>query len=186
MSAQNKIEKYQLQDRTLELSARPGLTHTQIAEILTTELAGRASVSQATVSRWLKAVRQERGEQTRQVVQDHIQATVPADLQALEEVEGWLLGIFRDQTELLKIRDTSMLGDRDLERLAAAVQASEGDGFDLSDRANAAMKAVKIIELKLRFAGILEDPHKTGSTADPVNLDDYRIPATDAKNAEAR
>jgi len=146
MAAVNKIEKYRLEERVLALSAE-GLTTAQIAERVSADLAEAGiqdSISQPTVSRFLKSVRQERSEATRQRVQDHIKEVVPADLEALEEVEGWMLSQFRN------------------------------DHLDVEARARQGMRAVKIIETKLRFAGILEDPASGRPPTDPVDLDAFK------------
>jgi len=160
MPAPNKIEKYEFQDEILKLSAQPGMTTHRIAEILTEKLEGRDTISQPTVSRWLKGERELRGEQTRAIVQDHIKEAVPEDLKALEEIEAWLLGIYRNQMELVKARSPELLDDDpELKALTEKLQGDGNeDGYSLDTRINAAMKAVKIIELKLKYAGILEDP----------------------------
>ena len=78
------------------------------------------------------------------IVQEHIKATVPLDLEALDEIEGFLLEVFRN-----KVFDPE------------TGEATIGI-YDLKDRQNAGMNAVKIVETKLRFAGLLEDPEKMG------------------------
>lgn len=189
MAAQNKIEKYGLAERILALAAQPDATTLKIAEVVTGELRARGvadSISQPTVSRFLKAVRQERGEQTRQIVHDHIKATVPADLAALDEIEAWLLEVFRDhRRSLARIRQEFVAALASKKRWGAAEvvdlftrvvgEATEQAGYDLKTRAGAAMNAVRVVETKLRFSGVLEgaavgDPAKQH----PVDLDDFR------------
>lgn len=53
MSAINKIETYQLGSRIKELRLE-GKSSGLIAEILTKELNGKGSISQTTVSRWIR------------------------------------------------------------------------------------------------------------------------------------
>jgi len=153
MAAQSKIEKHKLTERTLALAGE-GRTTNEIAQVLTKELGGRDTVSQPTVARFLKGVRQERSEQTKQVVHDHIKATVPADLQALDEIEGFLLSHFRNRGIDLVTGDEATLPN------------------SLKTRIDCGMKAVKIIETKLRFAGILDDPDET--VPDIPDLDEFR------------
>jgi len=143
MAAINKIDKYELGELVLKLAGE-NKTAEAIAGIITTELNGIDSISQPSVSRWLKSVRQERSEQTKHIVQEHIKATVPLDLEALDEIEGFLLEVFRN-----KVFDPE------------TGEATIGI-YDLKDRQNAGMNAVKIVETKLRFAGLLEDPEKMG------------------------
>lgn len=165
MSAQNKIEKYNLGSECLKLIAVPGATTHSVAAQLTERLEGRDTISQSTVSRWLQAERRERREETRKVVDEHIKEHVPKDLSALEEIETWLLGIFRNQAELLKLRP-ELAEDPEIKKLVEKIQGENTEAHDLRTRADAAMKAVKVIELKLKYAGILEDPTR------PKALDD--------------
>lgn len=155
MAQLNKIEKYNLAERVLALAAE-GKTTAQIADILTAELTGTDSISQPAVSRWLKSVREERSNQTKQIVHDHIKATVPKDLEALDEVEEFMLSVFRNTK---KNPETGK---------------NESAGYELRTRADAGMKAVKIIETKLRFAGVLDDPERSGARVDPVDLEQFK------------
>lgn len=161
MAGQDKITKYRLEARVLELSGVPRATTYTIAEQVTQELKDRGigdSVSQSTVSRFLSRVRKDRSEQTRSVVQEHIKEVVPKDLQALEEIEGWLLSIFRNQKEVVKIR-AELLKDEELKKLLSAIEGGgEPGSYDLKVRGSAAMMALKVIELKLKYSGILETP----------------------------
>lgn len=163
MSAVSKIGKYNLQDRTLALAAE-GKSTDAIAKILTEELEGKDSISQTSVAAWLKKIRQERSEETRHVVREYIKNTVPKDMEALNEIEAWLLDIFRNQKSV-KDPETGKVTCSDL---------PTKDIHDLPTRSAAGMKAVKIIETKLRFAGLLENPDIPGSGFDPVDLEGFR------------
>lgn len=160
MAGQDKITRYGMSQRVLELSAMGKNTY-EIAAIVTDDLQARGisdSLSQSAVSRWLKGVREERAEKTRSVVQEHIKEVVPKDLEALEEIEGWLMGIFRNQRELVKIR-SEMLQDEELQKMLSVVNGGgESGDYDIKTRGNAAMMALKVIELKLKYSGILETP----------------------------
>lgn len=140
MAARNKIEQMGLANRILELDGNgKGETGASIAAIINEELAGTATISQPTVSRWLKSVRKDRSEQTRDIVQKHLQVQLPKDLDALEEIQSFLFGIFRN----VKAGESG-------EEIPAE--------YSEKDRTEAGMKAVKIIETKLRNAGVLEEP----------------------------
>ncbi len=161
MAGQDKITKYRLENRVLELSGKPRTSTYEIAEAVTQELKAKGiedSVSQSTVSRFLARIRKDRSEQTRSVVQEHIKEVVPKDLEALEEIERWFLGIFRSQKEVLKIR-ADMLKDEEVQKLLAAIEQTPGGSYDLKTRGNAALNALKVIELKLKYSGILETPN---------------------------
>ena len=155
MPAINKIDKYELGDRVLALSGE-GKTTSQIAEIITTELSGRETISQPTVSRWLQKVRKDRSDQTKQIFHDHIKVVLPADLAALEEIEAFLLGIFRNLVS------------------PGAGEDQVKGSYDRETRIGAGMKAAKIIETKLRFAGILDGNAAGDSRHDPVDLDKFK------------
>ena len=165
MSARNKIEKYNLGPEVLRLDALPGMTTYRIAELLTEGLQGKDTITQSTVSRWLKGERKERRDQTRSVVNERLKKEVPKDLDALEEVQAWLMGIFRDQRELIKL-NPEWEKDPEIKALMDKIQGGTDGGHDLRTRIDAAMKAVKVVEVKLKYAGILEDPLR------PKALDD--------------
>ena len=161
MAGQDKITKYRLENRVLELSGKPRTSTYEIAEAVSKELQAKGSddsISQSTVSRFLARVRKDRSEQTRSVVQEHIKEVVPKDLEALEEIERWFLGIFRNQAEVVKIR-AELLKDEEVKKLLSAIEGAGGTGYDLKTRGNAAINALKVIELKLKYSGILETPN---------------------------
>ena len=143
MAAINKIDKYELGELVLKLSGE-NKTAEEIAGLITVKLAGLDSISQPSISRWLKNVRLERSEQTKHIVQEHIKATVPKDLEALDEIEQFLLEVFRNRV------------------LDPETELPKDGTYDLKDRQTAGMNALKIIETKLRFAGLLEDPEVAG------------------------
>ena len=166
MAAVNKIIQYGLEDRVLALSGE-GKTTAVIAKIISDELA-EDSISQPTVSRYLKAVRQERSEQTREIFSEHIKVTLPQDLKALEEIEGFMLSIFRNSKTI----------DPD-------TQEEKPGKYELPQRIDAAMKAVKVIETKLRYSGVLEGSGKGGENADPVDLTKFKNDLEDLKDEVA-
>lgn len=151
MPAANKIEKYRLEGRILALSGQ-GLTTHEVAEAVTRDLNEKAindKISAASIARFLRTVREERSAQTRELVREHIKATVPADLDALQEIESYFLTEFRN------------------------------DDRDLRTRGDCGMKVVRIIETKLKFAGLLDDPEAGKSSLDPVDLDEFRTEVGD-------
>ncbi len=169
MAAVNKIEKYGLQERVLALTGE-GKTTAVIADIITSELNQRDAISQPTVARWLKSVRQERSEQTRDIVQKHLEISLPADLDALEEIEKAVLGIFRNQALPAGVPGEEINPEQPNPEQSA--DSSSSAPFDLRTRLDAGMKVIKIIETKLRYAGILENPD--AHDASPVDLDEFR------------
>lgn len=160
----NKIEKYELGIRVLELSV--GRNTQEVAEAITSEIQGKGindAISQSSVSRYLRSIREARAEETRRKVQEHIQEHVPADLNAIEEIELWLLDRFRGKVDLSQIPDA-----------VASEVAAIIDG-DHKTRAEFAMKAAKLVELKLKYAAILENPEqRPAAGADPADLEEFR------------
>jgi len=117
----NKIEKHNLQGRCLALF-REGRTTAEIADILTQELAGVDTISQPSVSRWLKPIRDDERDETRKRIHDHIKQTVESDLEILDEVEGFMVQEFRNP-------ENSVL-----------------------QRSDFGLKALRVVETKLKYA----------------------------------
>jgi len=86
------IEKKGLVEKVLALS----LSHStrEIERILHNE--DGANIGYRTIANFIKGVRQERAEATRAMVQESIQATIPKDLEILDELIGKQLEWFRD------------------------------------------------------------------------------------------
>jgi len=157
MPQYHKIEKLNLCDRVLALKGQ-GKSDREVSRILNEEAAGEYIVSPATVSRWVKKVRVERAEKTREVYDKHIEATLPNDLLSLEELQQQFRAIaMPDKVE-------AEIGQE------GAVQRHE-----FRDRLAAADRVIKIIDTKLKYAGLLEDPEAAGlSPSDPVDLNQFR------------
>ena len=85
MTAPNKIDKLELGDRVLELSAE-GETSQSIADIVTAEIT-TGKISQPTVSRYLKKVRVKRAAQALSVMQGYVQVELPTDLAILSDIK---------------------------------------------------------------------------------------------------
>ncbi|RJQ58024.1 MAG: hypothetical protein C4530_11465 [Desulfobacteraceae bacterium] len=172
MAKINKVEQLQLGERVLELSAA-GLSTAKIADVVSRELKDE-SISQRSIARYLKEVREDRASETRAVVQEHIKATVPVDLLALDEAESYHLAIARnhgwDPGEIRK-NFLSALSEKKHWTQAEIIetyegifrQAEKGQFYDVKIRSAAYMNAVKIVETKLRFAGVLENPDEEAS-----------------------
>ena len=153
------IEQYALADRILALSAS-GKKDYQIAEILNREdLAGRDSISQPTVSRWLKKVREERGKTARGIVDDYLKESIPKDLELLDELTQFHLVIFRGNTAILEAED------------GGKVRAAT---INLDTRRTAARDIHAILQTKMKFVGVDENSGGGAATGDPVDLDRYR------------
>ena len=137
-----KIEKYHLEDRCLELSTAPGMTGVRIAQVLTEGLGGKDTITQSTVCRWLKSVREERADETREVYREFIKGRLPNDLDQIEEVQTFFLHIHRNKTF-----------DPEKEEFIDA-------DFTRAERGEAGKAVVKIILDKLKLAGVEPPPDK--------------------------
>jgi len=181
--AAGKIEKLGLVKRIEELIAGGTTSSEAISSALKAE--GHA-VSQPTVARYLKRTREERREETQKIISDHIQETVPADLDALEEMEAQCLAWAKEEnTEfahrlagrhiaenlpawLARILSINPLSHVDPKELDKARRAAVGeimsdclswiaDEFAIQKaRLSAMRQAQGIIDLKLRYAGIID------------------------------
>lgn len=78
----NKIDQNGLSEVVLELATTK--TSRQIAEIL--KCNHGVEIGHVAVARYIQGVRQERAEQTKALVQEKIKATVPRDLEILDEM----------------------------------------------------------------------------------------------------
>lgn len=82
MAALSKIDSLGLGEFVLELAGH-GKGSRDIAQEL--EHVHNVKIAYTSVNNWLKSVRKERAETTKAVVQDAIKATVPRDLEILDE-----------------------------------------------------------------------------------------------------
>lgn len=121
MAQVNKIEKYKLQSRCLALF-REGRTTAEIAVALTADLNGQDRISQPSVARWLKPIREEERDETQRQVREYIKKTVESDLEILDEVQAFMVEEFRN------------------------------DDCTTRERSDFGLKALRVVETKLRFA----------------------------------
>lgn len=96
MGRANKIIAMGLAGRIEQLLAAGLVTSKDISAKLTAE--GYA-ISPATVSRWLREQRETRRDSAQQIVREHVEKTVPADLDALEEMEAQCLSWARETND---------------------------------------------------------------------------------------
>lgn len=189
MAAQNKIIKYQLTERVLELRSLP---HEQIAEKLTSELRGKGiddSISQPSVSRWLKKYSQECKEKATAVLNEYLDITLPADLKILDELSEFYLIIFRDRLgqiiasvetvtgKIEKVMSGKVVSMDSFRDLLVDMKSIRDDiqnslKIDLRDRFAAGDRLHAIIQTKLRWIGI--DPGE-GEKVGDLSAEDKEI-----------
>ncbi len=93
MPRPSKIEQYELEDYVLKKYAE-GMSSSKISKALKEEKG--ISISKTAIANFLKTVREERAEISKTIVQEHIQKTIPDDLQKLDEMNEELFKWFRD------------------------------------------------------------------------------------------
>ncbi|HPI17997.1 MAG TPA: hypothetical protein PK396_09740, partial [Mesotoga sp.] len=87
-------------------------------------------VSYGAIASFLKSVREERAETSRAIVQEHMQKTLPNDLQLVDEMNSELSKWFRDKSlskrERLRIYDSLLRGiDMKLKNSGAGENSTE-------------------------------------------------------------
>jgi predicted transcriptional regulator len=180
--ATGKIEKLGLVKRIEELVSQGTASSEAISVALKAE---GFNVSQPTVSRYLKKTRDSRREATQDILNNHIQEHVPADLTALEAMEAQCLTWAHENNDafahrlagrhiaeslnlwlgiILNINPASYADPAELNkaRLLAVREIMTqcigwiSDDFAVQKARLAAMRqASGIIEMKLRFAGVI-------------------------------
>lgn len=187
--AASKIDTLHLAPRIEALITSGTNTSQTISDALKAE---GHNISQPTISRYLKKVRETRTEETQKIVQDHVQKNVPADLDALESIEGQCLewaqedndtfahrlaarhiaAHMSDWVDIIRQYDGEASKDP-LQAEDAARDAAKGmmalcltwmaDDISLQKKRIAAMRMASIIiDMKLRYAGLI-DASKDGN-----------------------
>jgi DNA-binding transcriptional ArsR family regulator len=181
--ATGKIEKLGLVKRIEDLIAQGTCSSEAISTALKTE---GFNVSQPTISRYLKRTREERREETQKILSDHVQAHVPGDLTALETMEAQCLEWAHEDNDVFAHRLAGRnIADRLDEWVGLILSANVAAHTDQESLENARHLAVKeimtqcigfvsddfaiqrarllamqratgIIEMKLRYAGIID------------------------------
>lgn len=157
MAAKNIIKTYNLADKIRVLKVS-GKSDEAIAEILNREdLAGKDSISQPTVSRFVKKDRKLRERTSRIQVEDYLVDSIPADLKLLDEAIAFHLKIFRSKLTLVD-NDGNVI---------------EKSDYSLNDRRIAARDILAIVSTKMKFVGV--DPGSGDDLGESgLDLDKYR------------
>ena len=144
MPGKSKIEKYKLEARCENLAFDLGKTVDEIAEILTSDLAGRDTITKSSVARYLQPRRDQIRDQIQTRLNEHAQEKLETDLECIEEIQLFLINEMRNQ-----------------------------EAHSVKDRSEYGMKAARVIDMKLaRSLG--DPTGGGGSGFDPVDLDEFR------------
>ncbi len=177
----SKIEKLGLVKRIEELISAGVTTSQAISEALKKE--GK-NISQPSVSRYLKTLRDTRLDETKKILQDHVQKTVPADLTAIETMEAQCLRWAEEDNQAFAHRIAAKNIDENLNKWSALIRDIEqhpitdaaakerqktlreimeqcllfiADDLALQRSRIAAMKMARdFIDTKLKYAGLID------------------------------
>ena len=181
-----KIEQMGL-DRRIQELVTEGLSARRIAAQVKIENPD-AKVSESAIARYVGKVRNAATDEAFKTIRDHVDRVVPEDLKALEEMEGqcleWAREAGKDRVDRMAdaavaimgkvqlwrwmlISDTYFTGkDEDIDVLVrkiireCLIYMAREDRLQLQ-RDKAMNTAIKIIDLKLRQAGLLDDEGKS-------------------------
>lgn len=176
-----KIEQMGLADEVQDLAAT-GLSSRRIAMQLKADHPD-LGVSESAVCRYVTRLREAAKDEAFEVIRRHVDKVVPDDLQALEEMEAqcleWAREAGRDRVERMAEAAGQISGwidnwrvmlleERDADGQRILVKKIMRDCLELMAREDRLQKnrdaamntAIKIIDLKLRQAGLLDDEGK--------------------------
>ena len=180
MAANNKIEQYNLQTRTLELKAE-GYPTRRIAEFLTEDLAGKDTISQPTVARWLAKERLKRKAAAEVILDDYISTSLPADLNILDELAETFLSIFRYNTgacnKVLKLLQAEVVDLKIYKELRIKLGADKSINLrepDLKIGMQAADRLQSILNTKFRFIGVGDPDDETTAKVDAAEREELK------------
>jgi type II secretory ATPase GspE/PulE/Tfp pilus assembly ATPase PilB-like protein len=142
-----KIEQFNLTERVLAMATKDGKPSRIITRILKNE---GYSIDQATISRFLKKMRELAQPTVSEVVEKHVLLTVPADLEALEEMERHCLERAREMKGDFSHRMAALYIEDDLEKwvslLGEAKRAlAERENADPEEKRDAIERVVESI-----------------------------------------
>jgi len=181
-NTQSKIEKLGHAETVQNLMKNGITVAKKIAEILRTEY--RADVSDSSVTRYVAKIKDQINDDAFKTIRSHVDKELPKDLDALEEMEKQCLDWAKEDPKELADRlteATALIGgelDSWIQLLNSPVEQEKDRknivkqivrraiGYVLKDarmqaqRIKAMNMATKIIELKLKNAGLLDDETK--------------------------
>jgi transposase len=176
----SKIETLGLSEDVQALVAS-GLSARRIATRLSNEHP-EAEISESTVTRYVARVRKEASGEAFQKIKDHVDRVVPDDLNALEEMESQSLEWAREagQDRVERMADAAFEIRGEIDAWIGLLVSSDKDEQEATarriirrclsimaredrlqqQRTQAMLTAIKIIDLKLRQAGLLDEEGK--------------------------
>jgi len=177
-----KIEQMGL-DTWIQELASEGLSARRIAARVKTDRPD-LDVSESAIIRYVSKVREEAESKAFGVIRDHVDKVIPDDLKALEEMESqcleWAREAGKDRVERMADATEQIAGwidrwrymlleERDADGQRVLVRRIIRDCLELmaredrlqNQRDKAMNTAIKIIDLKLRQAGLLDDEGKS-------------------------
>ena len=136
MPKPSKIEQHGLEKDVLEWTSQ-GMSSRDISAKIMQEKG--IHISHTSISSFIKSIREERAETSRAIVQEHMQKTLPNDLQLVDEMNSELSKWFKDESlskrERLRIYDSLLSGiEMKLKNSGAGENSSEDFLKSLKER----------------------------------------------------
>lgn len=107
----SKIIQFQLEDKVLSLASQ-GMSSREIEKSL--KETENKNISYVAINKFLQETREERAETSKRIVQEHIQESIPDDLNNLDYMNSQLLKWFNDsnlkKSQKLKIYNSLLRG----------------------------------------------------------------------------
>jgi len=127
MPKPSKIEQHGLEKDVLDWTSQ-GMSSRDISAKIMEEK--KIYISHSSIVSFIKSVREERAETSRAIVQEHMQKTLPDDLELLDEMNQELSEWFKDESlskrERLRIYDSLLRGiDMKLKNSGASENSTE-------------------------------------------------------------
>jgi len=143
MGRSNKVLQMGIAGKIESLIASGIITSKDISNKLKSE---GFDISQPTISRWLREQKENRRETTQQLVRDHVEKSVPADLDALDEMEVQCLQWARETNDEFAHRLAGRRIADSLEDWASSLRSAEAARFEDPEKAEDARAAtIKLI-----------------------------------------
>lgn len=174
-----KIERAGLSDVVQKLVADGVTTRAAVADVLRDDYG--LEISDASVGRYLARIKNTATSKAFQIISDHVDRTVPDDLNALEAMEalayGWAMEASVPQAQRLAdaaskiaekldywkaliLSEITPPKDKIKEIISECLSMVQEDARSQEQRLKAMRAAVNIIDLKLSKAGLLDDDAK--------------------------
>lgn len=156
MPAEQKIIRYGLQERALAL--REQYTHREIADILTKELAGKDTISQPAVSRFLKKVTKHRSKILGPIRDKFVATELESDLKILKQ----------------NLKDAQGLRETAFNQMTGRVTPiNKNQAYNMADFLRFDNVVQSYLKIVFHFCGVTDEGAGHGEDGHPVDLSEF-------------